>query len=75
MLTLRWSQKMTEFSQMRLVGFRSGVLVSEDVTDETVNDKRQELVAQGFTVWVTHEPFPGIREYHCAGYMLNKASQ
>lgn len=66
---------MTKSNPMRLVGFRSGVLISEDVTDETLAAKREELVAQGFTVWVTDEPFPGIREYHCAGYMQNKAIQ
>ena len=66
---------MTEFSQMRLVGFRSGVLVLKTSRMKPSMTKRQELVAQGFTVWVTHEPFQVFREYHCAGYMLNKASQ
>ena len=60
---------------MRLCGFRAGVLVSEDVTSETLQDRRMALVAEGFTCWVTDEEYPGIREYQCGGCMQNKPSQ
>lgn len=65
----------TNLRPMRLCGFRAGVLVSEDVTSETLQDRRMTLVAEGFTCWVTDEEFPGIREFHCGARKQNTPSQ
>lgn len=60
---------------MRLCGFRSGVLVTEEVSDHTLADRRAYLISEGFTTWVTNEVSPGMREFHSGGYMLNRPSQ
>lgn len=75
MQTLKCSQMKTNLRPMRLVGFRAGVLISEEITSETLQDRRMALTAEGFTCWVTDEEFPDIREYQCGGYMQNKPSQ
>ena len=75
MQALKCSQMKTNLRPMRLVGFRAGVLVSEDISSETLQDRRMDLTAEGFICWVTDEEFSGIREYQCGGYMQNKPSQ
>jgi len=61
--------------KMRLCGFRSGVLVEEEVNNYNVAERKAALTAEGFITWVTDEVAPGMREFHSGGYMLNRPNR